>query len=122
MRRKNQKPERCDENCMNCKNRFSCKKRVLLGYERLAFGSTADAFKLLMGDSPPELLAENMDLFNVAEIKKPKDGAMEIKFFDRIKALEHLETVPDGEEKAAAFYNVLTDCARGLKRSDSDDV
>lgn len=122
MRKRKQNPDKCNENCMMCKNRFNCKKRVLLGYERLAFGNTADAFKLLMGESPPENFAENMDLFNVAEIKKPKDGAMEIKFFDRIKALEHLETVPDSDEKTAAFYDVLSDCAKGLKRSESDEV
>lgn len=122
MRKKKQNPDKCDENCMECKGRFNCKKRVLLGYERLAFGSTADAFKLLMDNTSPEIIAENMNLFNVAEIKKPKDGAMEIKFFDRIKALEHLGDIPDNEEKAVAFYDVLSDCARSLKRSESHDV
>lgn len=121
-RRKKQNPDRCNESCMDCVNRFSCKKRVLLGYERLAFGSTADAFRLLMGDEPPNIMAENMDLFNVAEVKKPKDGAMEIKFFDRIKALEHLEQVPDESSRAGSFYEVLSDCAKGLKRSDANDV
>ena len=122
MRKKKQNPDKCDENCMECKGRFNCKKRVLLGYERLAFGSTADAFKLLMDNASPEIIAENMNLFNVAEIKKPKDGAMEIKFFDRIKALEHLGDIPDNEEKAVAFYDVLSDCAKSLKRSESHDV
>ncbi len=122
MRKRKQNPERCDENCMECKGRFNCKKRVLLGYERLAFGSTADAFKLLMDNASPEMLAENMNLFNVAEIKKPKDGAMEIKFFDRIKALEHLGDIPEDEEKAVAFYDVLSDCAKSLKRSEGNDV
>ena len=81
MRKRRKNPETCDEECLSCKNRFSCRKRALLGYERLAFGSTADAFRLLMSsaDDPPDVGA--LDLFNVAEIKKPKDGAMEIKFF-----------------------------------------
>lgn len=118
-RRKKQNPERCNENCIDCANRFKCKKRVLLGYERLAFGSTADAFRLIMG-SECASAAENMDLFNVAEVKKPKDGAMEIKFFDRIKALEHLEQVPGEEKGTTALYEVLNECAGGLKRSDLD--
>lgn len=121
-RRKKQNPDRCNENCMECMSRFNCKKRVLLGYERLAFGSTADAFKLLMGDEQPNTVAENMNLFNVAEVKKPKDGAMEIKFFDRIKALEHLEQVPDESSKASSFYEALSDCAKSLRRSDTNDV
>ena len=116
-KKKRQKPENCNEQCMDCANRFKCKKRVLLGYEQLAFGSTADAFKLLMGDEAPQGELGGMNLFNVAEIKKPKDGAMEIKFFDRIKALEHLEDIPEGEDKVLAFYDVLNDCAKGLNKS-----
>ncbi len=122
MRRKKQNPDRCDENCMECKNRFSCKKRVMLGYERLAFGSTADAFRLLMEDTTENVSVNEMNLFNVAEIKKPKDGAMEIKFFDRIKALEHLGDIPESEDKAPAFYDVLSSCAKGLGRSEKNEV
>ncbi|MBQ3969200.1 MAG: hypothetical protein II685_01795 [Clostridia bacterium] len=121
MRRKNQKPDNCDESCFGCKNRFSCRKRVLLGYEKLAFGSTADAFRLLMCSDHSELNVDEMNLFNVSEIKKPKDGAMEIKFFDRIKALEHLGDIPDDENKAESFYNVLSSCAKEL-RSECDEV
>lgn len=122
MRRRKQNPDRCNENCLECKGRFNCKKRVLLGYERLAFGSTADAFRLLMDSTETEKAVENMDLFNVAEVKKPKDGAMEIKFFDRIKALEHLSDIPENEEKTAGFYDVLSECAKGLGRCDGNDV
>lgn len=121
-KRKKQNPDRCNESCMDCANRFNCKKRVLLGYERLAFGSTSDAFKLLMGNEAPDNMTGNMDLFNVAEVKKPKDGAMEIKFFDRIKALEHLEQIPDNDNKTSTFYEVLSECAKGLKRSDTNEV
>lgn len=122
MRRKRQNPDRCNENCTECMNRFNCRKRVLLGYERLAFGSTADAFRLLMDSNDTEQAVESMDLFNVSEVKKPKDGAMEIKFFDRIKALEHLSDMPENDEKTAGFYDVLSECARGLGRSDGNDI
>lgn len=62
-----------------------------VGYQRLAFGSVADAVSLLFMENPtPEQLHE-MDLFLVSEIKKPKDGMLEIKFADRLKALEKLE-------------------------------
>ena len=48
------------------------------------------------------------DLFNVAEIKRPKDGAMEIKFFDRIKALEKLEDIDENDRSNVSdFYKAL---------------
>lgn len=31
---------------------------------------------------------DDLDLFNVAEIRRPKDGMIEIKFYDRLRALE----------------------------------
>ena len=58
---------------------------------RLAFGSVADAMKLMLCEesmSTEEI--ERLDLFNVSDIKRPKGGGLEIKFFDRQKALERL--------------------------------
>lgn len=109
MRKRKKDPQRCDEVCLCCTNRFSCRKRVMIGYERLAFGSTADAFRLMMADEPPDV--SQLDLFNVAEIKKPKDGAMELKFFDRLKALEQLSNVPEGDDPAVSLYEALSSCA-----------
>lgn len=90
------------------------------GYERLAFGNVSDAVRLMLSDNP---LGENLDkydLFNVAEIKRPKDGAMEIKFFDRIKALEKLENAENSEQKSAsAFYDALLG---GLANTNSDET
>ncbi|MBQ1546178.1 MAG: hypothetical protein IIZ59_01435 [Clostridia bacterium] len=106
MRRKKKDPENCDEKCLRCANRFSCKKRILIGYERLAFGSTADAFRLMMSDGN-DIDVGLLDLFNVAEIKKPKDGAMEMKFFDRLKALEQLGALPSDDSAALSFYEAL---------------
>ena len=90
--------------------------RARAGYERLAFGSVSDAVRLMFADNPSETDFESYDLFNVAEIKKPKDGAMEIKFFDRIKALEKLEFAEDSEQKGISdFYNALVG---GINNSD----
>ena len=119
MRKRKKNPDRCDEVCGGCLNRFRCRKRALLGYERLAFGSTADAFRLLMS-SGEDLDVAQLDLFNVAEIKKPKDGAMEIKFFDRLKALEQLGSIPEDEGAANGFYEALSACAAGLEAKDDD--
>ena len=61
---------------------------ALCGYRRIAFGNISDAVKLILESDGDRLDAEKLDLFNVAEIKKPRGGGMEIKFFDRLKALE----------------------------------
>lgn len=86
----------------------ACTAELLAGYRKLAFGSTADALRLLFGSVQPEDF-DALDLFNVAEIKKPKDGALEIKFFDRLKALEHLEalTQADHADSGLPLYRAL---------------
>lgn len=78
------------------------------GFRRLAFGSSADAVKLIFSENMTDEQIESLDLFNVSDIKRPKGGGIEIKFFDRLKALEMLETLseskPDG---ALPFYKAL---------------
>lgn len=98
----------------------NCRQRARAGYERLAFGGVADAVSLIFGDDPsPEQLA-GYDLFNVAEIKRPKDGAMEIRFFDRLKALEKLEAFDDGTGQGVSrFYDAL---ARGIDEQTPADM
>ena len=78
------------------------------GYLRLAFGGISDAVKLLFADGTDAKLTEEMDLFSVAEIRRPKDGSMEIKFADRLKALEKLEqALPENAAGAVPFYEAL---------------
>lgn len=86
----------------------NCHRLALAGYERLAFGNVSDAVKLMFEDDPLGAGLERYDLFNVSEIKRPKEGAMEIKFFDRIRALEKLEGASDDQEnKLSGFYSAL---------------
>ena len=59
------------------------RQQALTGYRRLAFSGIADAVSLLYMDNVSRETLQNMDLFMVQEIKKPRDGALEIKFFDR---------------------------------------
>jgi len=92
---------------------YEQKKRNLIyracsGYERLAFGSITDAIKLIYTEKPNLNLLETFDLFNISEIKKPKDGSLEIKFFDRLKALEKLQTLDlENKDKQVPFYEAL---------------
>ncbi len=62
--------------------------QAIQGYRRLAFSSTKDAVRLLKGGCDPQC-AEELDLFSVSEIKTSASG-VQIKFFDRQKALDRL--------------------------------
>jgi len=89
------------------KNR-NYRQQARAGYERLAFGNISDAIRLMFTDKPDIQEISSLDLFNVAEIKRPKDGALEIKFFDRIKALEKLEAADNNEKQGVSdFYRAL---------------
>ena len=59
-------------------------KEVCDGLRKLAFGDITDAVGLLFEDEE-EILRKlpKLDLFNVSEIKRPKGGGMEIKFFEQ---------------------------------------
>lgn len=108
--------DRCCE-----KHRRDLSRKALMGYERLAFGSIADGIRLLYMENPSAVQLEEMDFFSVSEIKKPKDGAMEIKFFDRHKALEKLfdaqQTAGDG---SIPFYMALQQGADALKNNNPE--
>lgn len=63
---------------------------VSTGLERLAFGNINDAVSLCGDDFPSPHLLAKLDLFSVSEIKKVKGGGIEIKFADRLRAMEKL--------------------------------
>ncbi|MBQ2847623.1 MAG: terminase small subunit [Clostridia bacterium] len=92
------------------------------GLHRLAFGSVTDALKLMFCEetmSAEEI--EKLDFFNVSEIKRPKGGGLEIKFFDRLKALERLEKlVPCADNPQSSFIQALSEGAKMLSREDDE--
>lgn len=90
------------------------------GLMRLAFGSVADAMKLMLCEESMSVEEiEKMDLFNVSDIKRPKGGGLEIKFFDRLKALERLEKIGAYEEGSqSSFIKALADGAKLLSQED----
>ena len=86
----------------------NARQKAYAGYERIAFGSVNDAVRLLFENVTDTASLEEYDLYNVAEIRRPKEGALEIKFFDRLKALEKLEQYgQDGSKSASDFYQAL---------------
>jgi len=84
---------------------------VIDGYRRLAFGSNSDTLRLMFLDEATSRSAlEKMNIFNVSAIKRDKGGAVEIKFYDRCDALEHLEAfcaATEGREGVKAFYDAI---------------
>lgn len=99
-------------------------EEIAAGYRQLAFGSVADALKLIYTEgTPSDIELEKLDTFNISEIKRPKGGGLEIKFFDRAKALEHLEAMRlsgSEENTALPFYAALEKSANALK-GESDE-
>ena len=85
-------------------------KLISAGLQRLAFGSVTDAVKLILSardNTSPDI--DSLDLFNVSEIKFTCGKGMEIKFFDRLKALEKLSDLScdDGNDGMLSFYQAI---------------
>ncbi len=96
-------------------NTFS-DEEVSAGLRRIAFASSADAVRLLLSDNYEDIDAQALDLFNISEIKRVKGGGIEIKFFDRIKALEKLGEFTGNirSDNAKPFYAALENSAKAL--------
>lgn len=94
---------------------------IRTGLERLAYGRVNDAVALVFYEEiTPHMLAE-ADLFNVSEIKKIKGGGVEIKFFDRQKALERLDEINNqlkNDEKAKNLVEAIYGCETNEIHSD----
>jgi len=87
------------------------RREVIDGYRRLAFGSNRGALRLMFSDETlSRSTLEKLNSFNVSSIKRDKSGAVEIKFYDRLDALEHLEgfcAATEGRDGAKAFYDAI---------------
>ena len=95
---------------------------VSAGFQRLAFGSIADAVKLIHSageNTSPDV--DCLDLFNVSEIKYTCGKGMEIKFFDRLKALEKLYEIANSQstESTLSIFEALERSAK--KHSEGDE-
>lgn len=89
---------------------LSCAKQ---GFRRLAFGSVADAIRLIDGERDN---LDSMDLFMVSDIKLVKGGGMEVKFYDRQKALESLASLEQmtSADGSLPIYRALENSAKAI--------
>lgn len=98
----------------NSNKQEKCRNLALRGYRKLAFGDTSDVFRILGNTEITENERRKMNFFNVSEIKKNKDS-IEIKFFDRLKALKEIELLVDREsDELPPFYKVLEESAKHI--------
>lgn len=89
---------------------------IAAGYYRLAFGCVSDAVNLIFCEDNLPTDFDKLDLFNVADIKRQKNGCIEIKFFDRIKALEKLENLCSNVgDTGSSFYTAIEKGATALR-------
>lgn len=100
----------------------TCTPEVAAGYRRLAFGCANDAVTLVLDSDIGRQELSKLDLFNVAEIKRQKGGTVEIKFFDRLKALEKLAEIgeDDRTQKTASLYSAIENSAKALAEACDD--
>lgn len=96
------------------------------GLRQLAFGDISDAVRLIFGPpgEPEEL--EKMNLFNISEIRRGKDGLVEIKLYDRMEAMRCLEERKASREEVLPLYQALQRSIRflsaeGTAEKDSND-
>lgn len=110
---------RCEIEALGASRRLGSNE-VCEGLRRLAFGSCADAVRLMLCEAAPSAeKIEQLDLFNVAEIKKPKGGGLEIKFFDRLKALEKLAAIGGAAQpEAGGLMRALSEGAANISLGD----
>jgi hypothetical protein len=96
---------------------------ALDGLRRLAFGPVNDAVRLMARmEAMPESEIAGLDLLAVSEIRRLKDGALEMKFFDRLKAFELLASYtvkPEENAAANSFYAALENAAKTVCDADA---
>ena len=90
------------------------------GFRRLAFGSIKDAVRLLLSEKVNPQVLKKMDLFSVSEIRKSKNGDIEIKFFDRMQALQKLSELESTE--GGGLLSAIENGAAALRQKEADDA
>jgi len=84
------------------------KGEVVAGLRRLAFGSIADVIRLIRSESEADMNIDELDLSMVTELKFPKSGGVEVKFCDRLKALQLLGEISEDESDSdGGFFEAL---------------
>ncbi|MEM1484350.1 hypothetical protein V6615_05650 [Oscillospiraceae bacterium PP1C4] len=88
------------------------------GLERIALGDISDVIRMVQEDEGASL--SGAELFNISEIKRPKGGGFEIKFYDRLRALSLLAGLDSGKsETAGSLLSALAQSAASIGGEDN---
>lgn len=100
---------------------------LLCSLYRLTASDNNDAVRLLYHEQVSDEEIREMNLSGIAEIKRTKDKSVEIKFFDRIKALDRLSELGEtfGESSSAGglleAMRLSAQALRGMRGREDDD-
>lgn len=93
-----------------CQSKLDPQESARRGLERIIFCDNLGAVRLLEGEDGQEA-----DLAGVAEFKRPKGGGLEVRFYDKLKAIQMLQEMSPGQEAGA---NALLEA---LNRGEAED-
>lgn len=84
------------------KDKLQKVNEAIVGLRRIAFGSIADPVSLATRFGE-DIDTSSLDLFSVSEIKYQIGKGVEMKFYDRLKALEKLAEIESSNENAGTL-------------------
>lgn len=115
--RRKEKPQRGEAKKKEGKQQMAKKIEradVIAALGKLAFAKPNRAVELAFSEAPTKQMIRGMDLAALAEFRRVSNGTVELKFIDRVKALEALYAMlgsgADGEE-TEAFFRALEEAA-----------
>lgn len=80
------------------------KSEALRVLYQLSLGAQRELVRMMFSEQElSEDVLKKMDVSSISEVKKTKDGGVEIKFFDRFKALELLLKLVREEDERSSF-------------------
>ncbi len=97
----------------HCLEKLRLYDSVRAGLEKIAFGRSNDAVLLAFTqkESLSPSLIDGLDLSQISAIKRDKDGGVDLKLYDRQKALEaliRLDEAGSSESMAQSFLSALS--------------
>lgn len=86
--------------------------------KRIIFNNPNDAILLaLKNEQLNDKQIEHMSLFTISEFKKFKDGSLEIKFIDKLKAIDNLVTIANNLQTSNNANNFLDALATSASKT-----
>ena len=117
--------EIADEIARNAQNVHAAMKAASAsGLWRLAFGDHSDAIRLCASSERDVFGSRDLDLFGISEVKATDKG-VEMRFFDRVKAIEKLREILGTEDRGASpsgLIEALREGAQSLREEDRNGI